>query len=763
MTLSADSKPTATAARFVLPALLAIITFAVYSQVRTHNFVNLDDPDYVSSNAIVQSGLNAQSIRWAFTQVHSSNWHPLTWMSHMLDCQLFGVKPAGHHLVNVAFHLANTLLLFCLLQRLTGGLWRSLFVAALFALHPLHVESVAWVSERKDVLSTFFGLLTLIAYARYAAPSSDRGRIHWYALALCFFALGLLSKPMLVTWPFVLLLLDVWPLNRFSRDTSRSGWSHIIIEKLPFFALTIASCIVTILAQGGAGATVSTGHLPVAARLAQIPVSYMRYLGKMFWPENLAAFYPYEVYSWDNRAVLGSALVLIAITVLALLNFRSRTFLAIGWFWFLGTLVPVIGLVQVGRQSIADRYTYIPLIGIFMAVVWLVADFFERARLPRSFRFAAATFVLGICAFLTVKQVSYWRNTVSLARHATAVNPNNYIGYAQIASELATESRYDEARAEVQRALALKPDFAEAHNIIAFIHARQTNYDAATFSYREAIRCDPTFPDAYVGLADVYFKLSNFAEAEKLSSEAVRRWPTLLAAWNLLAQSQHNLGKYPEAIASYQRLSQLKPGLFSVQRGLATALALNGNLPAAIAEFEKALSLQPRNVETRTALAMVLLSKGNTSAGSNQLALALSYEPTNAIANYQMGTVMAGNRQPAAAAKHYRVALEAHADWPEALNNFAWLLAASANSEVRNGAEAVKLAERACSLTDYKVPFFVGTLAAAYAEAGRFEDAVTTAEKAEKLATAAGLTEVAEKNRQLLALYRSGKPYHETE
>jgi len=753
-----------------LAAVLALVTSGVYWQVRTHDFVNFDDLDYVSANPAVQAGLKWESVRWAFTQVHSSNWHPVTWLSHMMDCQLFGVKPAGHHLTNVFFHVANTLLLFRLLQRLTGALWRGAMVAALFALHPLHVESVAWVAERKDVLSTFFGLLTLLAYGRYAQrqASTAKCRMPYYFAALVIFALGLMSKPMLVTWPFVMLLLDVWPLKRVpgpksdsTVNLSRTTWSRLIVEKLPFFALSIASCIVTVIVQRLAGATISTEALPIEYRLAQAPVACLRYLSKTLWPEHLAVFYPYEVLTWSSPWVLGATVLLIAITAAALAQLRRRPFLSVGWFWFLGTLVPVIGLVQVGRQAIADRYTYIPLIGVFVAIVWLAAELTQRWNVPRAFRFMIAATVLLACGTVTARQLTSWRNTASLASHAAAVTTGNYMAHAQLAATLTEAGKYDEALMQCRRALELRPNFVEALNTLAAIHVRQTNYAAAIAGFQEAIRCDPTFPDAHHGLADVYFKSGNFAEAEIESRATIRLLPMHIGGWYLLAQSQHSQGKLVEAIASYRRLLELKPDLFPAHRGLASVLTLNGDLTAAVTEYEVALKLQPKSVDTHNALGIVLLSRGEITSASNQFALALSYQPTNAIASYQVAALLSASAKPAEAAKYYRVALLAQPDWPEALNNFSWLLATSVDPAVRNGAEAVRLAERACTLTNYKEPLLVGTLAAAYAEAGRFDDAIQTAELAIQTAQAAGLSQLVERNAALLKVYREKKSHHE--
>src|SRR6266545_2204624 len=393
--IQASWKTSSPAKRTILTCLLVGgITLATFWPVTRHDFIYYDDPDYVTENPYVQTGLNWQSVVWAFTTGHSGNWHPVTWLSHMLDCQVFGLKPGYHHLTNVLFHAANTLLLFLVLERMTAAFWRSAFVATLFALHPLHVESVAWVAERKDLLSTFFGLLTLWAYARYCKESKARGPRAkvFYGFALLLFALGLMSKPMLVTWPFVLLLLDFWPLRRlcyqpggrFGRDFLR-----LVREKVPFFCLVTISSIVTFLVQDRRGYVMTVGGVSLALRLVNALVSYVKYLGKTVWPAGLAIFYPHPEIrypasdQWPLWQIVAGALLLTLISAFAVLRLKRQPWLATGWLWYLGTLVPVIGIVQVGAQAMADRYSYVPLIGVFICLVWGIADVLAPRRLGR--------------------------------------------------------------------------------------------------------------------------------------------------------------------------------------------------------------------------------------------------------------------------------------------------------------------------------------------------------------------------------------------
>jgi tetratricopeptide (TPR) repeat protein len=745
---------------------LIVATVLVYAPVHRHEFINYDDPYYVTSNPHTQAGLNLDTVRWAFTSSHASNWHPLTWISHLLDGQLFGLNPAGHHLVNVLFHTANVLLLFTLLRRTTEALWRSAIVAALFALHPLHVETVAWVSERKDVLSTFFGLLTLICYAQYVARTQVRTGTTkiFFILALICFALGLLSKPMLVTWPFVLLLLDFWPLRRITFPLATVPaivWRKLLLEKLPFLGLTIAMCVVTILVQHGSGATIPFDVLPVGARLAQMPVAWIRYLAKTFWPENLAMFYPYVTFAWDSPLVLGAALLMLGVTFGAYWQRRQRPFLALGWFWFLGTLMPVIGLVQVGWQGIADRYTYIPHIGLFIAIVWFAAEMTERIKVPRIGRGVFAALVLAACGVLASRQLAHWQNTGTLARHTIRVTQDNYLAHAGLAMMLVRERKFDEAIVEARTALRIRPEYAEAHNTIATIYAQQGRADDALASYLAAIRGDPRFPDPHEGLAELYIKLGRFADAERESRAALQLDPLHLGARFTFARALHSQNRFDEAIAAYRELDALKPGLFSAHRGLGSVYALKGDATAALREFQLALAIQPANTDAHNSLGLLLLAQDDVPSASNHFSLAVTLEPTNLIANAQLAALLAGAQQDARAAAFYRVALKAGPDQIETLNNFAWLLATSPDDTVRNGAEAVRVAEHGCELTKYQAPLLIGTLAAAYAESGRFDEATATAAKARDLAWEMKLETIAARNEELLQLYRAYNPYRE--
>jgi len=779
-----NSSPTTRAAAgasrriILLCLLLALATAAVYWPVAGFGFINYDDPDYVSSNPRVQAGLTLEGAKWAFTSSYSSNWHPLTWLSHMLDCQIYGLKPAGHHLTSLVLHIASSLLLFGLFQRLTGAFWRSALVAALFALHPLHVESVAWISERKDVLSAFFFLLTLWAYVRSAEcgarsaesnaarPASRLPSSAFYLLSLLCFALGLMSKPMLVTLPCVLLLLDVWPLGRLSLapgQRSAVPLRRVLLEKLPFFVLSALSCVVTFLVQRASGAVMSLAHNPFELRLANALVAYARYLGKTFWPSDLAVFYPYSRLSLDSWQVGGAVLLLAAVTAGILRARNHRHCLLVGWLWFLGMLVPVIGLVQVGKQALADRYTYLPHIGLFLLVVWGAAAGVARLKLPRWIPAAAAALILGACAILTARQLAHWRDTIMLFQHTASVTSGNFVAYAVIGNEFAIRKKSAEAIEWCQKALAVSPDYPEAHNTLGNVYATLGKYDEAITHYRAAAAADRLYADPLNGLANALVKQGKFVEAEAPGREALRLAPMHLPAMFSLATALHNQGKLAEAADYYRQILALDPKLFTPRRLLGNILVAQGKADEAIPELRRALEIRPEDGEARTVLGMVLADKGLADDAAAQFREATRLQATNALAHYQLALIHQGRKETRAAIERLRLALKAQPNWPESLNNLAWILAASSDPALRNGAEAVELAERACEITDYKEPLLVGTLAAAYAEAGRFPEAVSSAEMARALALAAGQKAIAQRNEELLELYRAGRAYHEPE
>ncbi|HYV26833.1 MAG TPA: tetratricopeptide repeat protein, partial [Candidatus Eisenbacteria bacterium] len=525
--------------------VLACAVFASFLPVFKNDFVNYDDPDYVTSNSHVTSGLKWENVKWAFTAGHASNWHPLTWLSHMLDCELYGEKAMGPHATSLLLHAANTVLLFLLLRRMTGTHFRSALVAALFGLHPLHVESVAWISERKDVLSGLFFFLTIGAYAMYAEKSAvtsqssgaaKKESIRWYCASLAFFALGLMSKPMIVTVPFVLLLLDIWPLRRLSSP----ALPRLLFEKLPFFVLAVGSSVVTFLVQRKGGAV--SASISLCARISNALVSYARYLGKTVWPFDLSVLYPHPG-QWAANAVLGSIVLLLVITVLIVKFARARQskleassrdpseaispkesrwtrpWFLVGWLWFLGTLIPVIGIIQVGIQSMADRYTYLPLVGIFIILAWGAAEAFERfypegLPLPALNGFTISVAVILVaCGLRTANQATYWRDSETLFRHAVLVTKNNYLAYNNLGYYLSGKDKIEEAMENYRRALEINPNYEDARNNLGFALAGLKKPAEAIVQYEMALRIRPEHVEVHNNLGNALSEIGKIDEA----------------------------------------------------------------------------------------------------------------------------------------------------------------------------------------------------------------------------------------------------------
>ena len=577
---------------------LTIVTLSLFWQVQNHGFVNLDDDLYVTANRRVQAGLTIDGIVWAVTTTHASNWHPLTWLSHMVDCDLFGLNPGAHHFTNLLLHLANTLLLFLVFHRMTRALWPSAFVATLFAVHPLHVESVAWIAERKDLLSTFFWLLTMGLYLQYV----KRPRYTRYLLVFLSFSLGLMAKPMLVSLPFVLLLLDYWPLGRLQFVSSslatqsdpgksvhfwsrRSLMLRLVLEKMPLLGLATVSSIVTFLAQRSGGALESLNTIPLNVRLANAFVAYARYLEKTFWPHDLAVFYPHPGRSLPIWQVAGAVLLLLCITVLVLRTLRSRPYLTTGWLWYLGTLVPVIGLVQVGAHAMADRYTYIPLIGLFIVMAWGLSD--TLARWPHR-RAALATLTAGLLvAFMICSriQVRYWQNSTALFQHTLNVTTNNWLAHNNMGNALARQGRLGEAANHYSQALDIRPNDPMAHNNLGITLAEKGRLDEAVAHYSEALCIDGEFAAAYYNLG------------------------------NALVQR----GEFKKAMASYVKAVEIKPQFAEAHNNYAMVLAKQGKLDDAVSHFEEALRIKPDFEEARHNLAIALQKDDRCGTGPKSL------------------------------------------------------------------------------------------------------------------------------------------------
>ena len=597
---------------------LALLTWAVFGQTLRHDFVNYDDPRYVYQNTRITNGLNIAGIAWAFTHIHAENWHPLTTITHMLDCQLYGLRAGGHHSTNVLLHTIGVILLFIVLRQMTGAFWQSAFVATVFAVHPLHVESVAWIAERKDVLSGVFFMLTLLAYLHYTrAPSIGR-----YLTVALVVALGLTSKPMLVTLPFVLLLLDYWPLGRFETHRSNTGRRllQLVLEKIPLIALSAVSSIVTFLAQRGAIGW--TEQLPMSARISNALVAYVIYIRQMFWPARLAVFYPHPENRLPVLEISLAFIVLVGITAAAFVFRKKAPYFMTGWLWYLGMLVPVIGLVQVGWQGHADRYTYLPQIGLYIAVTWGVTDLTHSWRFQRMALGVAALIVVGALSWRGRLQTSYWRDSETLFTHALAVTSNNDVALNNLGIIFLDKGQLDDAISKLQAAIDLRPENAPAHD--------------------------------------------NLAKA-------------------LLKK-----GQVTEAMVHYRKFLELEPASVEARNTLGTALIQQGHVREAMDLWQESLAIQPEN----------------------------------------------GN----------------------AASNLAWVFATCPEDSIRDGTRAAELGETALRISGGKIPMIYKVLAAAYAENGRFADAVETAKRGAELATTQGNPALATELESNLALYQSGTP-----
>lgn len=588
---------------------------------------------------MVQSGITLDGIAWAFTTGYGANWHPLTWISHMVDCQLFSLDPAAHHLMNVLFHTFSTVLLFGIFHRMTGALWKSAFIAAVFALHPLHVESVAWAAERKDVLSTFFWALTIGMYVWYAGEPT----VKKYLLMVLTFGLGLLSKPMLVTLPFVLLLLDYWPLNRIQLWQSTEDFQstsstifRLVREKIPLFVMAIASSSVTYIVQRQGGAVRSFDVLPLSIRIENAFLSYLQYLEKSFWPSGLAVFYPHPIHTMSVIGVGFSCVVLLSITLLSVRTSRKLPYVIVGWLWYIGTLVPVIGIVQVGSSAMADRYMYVPLIGISIIVAWGVSDLFKNWQHKGIVLSAASTVALVGFGFCSHRQIGYWHDTISLFEHAQTVTQNNYIAHSNLAlaltkqgkineamehfkeslrinpgsgemqsnmgSALIRQGRIAEAIACCEEAVHIRPDHPLAQYNLAYCLAAQGNISEAINHYAEAVRLKPDYADARLNLANLLAQSGNLAEAKTQFSELLRIDPRAEKAYLALGYYVDADGHPEEAIGYYTKALEIKPEFAEAHYLLGLTLARRGEVPDAIRHLREAVRIKPDYAAARASL-----------------------------------------------------------------------------------------------------------------------------------------------------------------
>jgi tetratricopeptide (TPR) repeat protein len=681
----------------VLCLTLALATFLTFEQVRLNDFVTFDDNHYVTENPNVKAGITPESLTWALTATYYSNWHPITWVSHMLDIDLYGLTPAGHHLSNVLFHILNAVLLFGLLQRMTGRLWPSAFVAALFALHPLHVEPVAWVSERKEILSTFLGLLSVWAYVGYA----QRGNIARYLLTFFFLALGLMAKPMLVTLPMLLLLLDYWPLDRIRLGRSesrnhldaqaglrsetlvcpRQSIARVVAEKIPLFALSVASSVITFHVQRG---SMEPGDaVAFKLRAANALMSYVRYMGKMFWPSDLSVLYTHPNLPggtpWAEWQVAGAGVLLLGISLLLVVRATRERYGIVGWLWYLGTLVPVIGLVQVGGQAMADRYTYTPLIGLFIIIAWCGADAMSRWRsrnvLMRPTFALLTVSALVACTTCSRSQVRIWHDSVALYTHALEVDPGNPTMHSNLGNRLRSQGEFDRAIHHYQEAVRAKPDYAKAHYGLAAALDAQGKSDEAIRHYRQALHVEPDYAAAHNDLGAVLASQGRLDVAISHYRQALRVRPDYAAAHYNLARVVGSQGRLDEAISHYRQVVQVQPDFAEAHYNLGVVLGSQGKLDEAIGHYRQAVQIKPDYANAHNNLGVLLAAQGKLDPAVAHYREALRATPGYAEAHYNLGVVLAAGGELEAAINHYRQALHIKPGYADAHNNLGVLLA----------------------------------------------------------------------------------------
>lgn len=661
---------------------LAVAVWLVFGRSVGFDFVDFDDPGIITENPLVRSGLTMAGIGGAFTQSLVSSWVPLTAMSHMLDCQVFGLWAGGHHLTSVLLHAATSVLLFLVLREMTGSLWRCAFVAALFALHPLRAESVVWISERKDVLSGLFFMLTLGAYVRWTRqPAVGR----WWTFL--FLALGLLSKAMLITTPLVLLLLDHWPLRR----TAQTSFKRLVIEKAPLFLLSLAAAAAQLLVAGQAIA--SSDERPLTLRVANAVVSCATYVVQMAWPANLAAVYPYPRHGVGTVTLLAASVLLIAISVAACRWRRRFPWFAVGWLWHLVMLLPVLGLIQAGDAARADRYTYLPQIGLYLILAWSAGTWCAGQQNRRVLCGALAVVVLVAMSVATFRQTGFWKDTKTLWNRALACTPDNDTAHYNLGTTLLREGRLDEAIAHFEKTLEANPAYVKAHINLGQAFLQKGMPDRASAHYHSALEARPRLPQAQYNLAVALEQLGRMDEAIAHYELALEADPALFDARNNLGSALLKAGRVEEAIRHYEEALRTSPGSARAHHNLATALMEKGRIAEAVAHYSKVVEIDPKHVNAHVLLA--------------------------------------------------------------------WLLATSANAAIRDGTRAVELARRANHLTGESQPVMLRTLAAAFAEAGRFEDALQSAQRALDIVVAQGNERLAGSLRREIGLYKTGRPMRE--
>ena len=743
--------------------LLALAVLAVFAQTTRFEFVNFDDQQYVYENPVVEKGLSAKAVYWAFTHPQVGDLIPLTTLSHMLGCQLFGLRAGWHHMLNVLCHAANVVLLFLVLRRMTGSLWRSAFVAAVFAVHPLRAESVAWVSERKDVLSGLFFMLTIGAYVRNARKPSGAGQ----AAVVVLFALGLLAKTMVATLPFVLLLLDYWPLGRLQ---NRRQFRALVAEKIPLFALSATACIVAALTPGLIVKNVQ--RIPLLQRLGNAVVSYVVYLGQMIFPSHLAAYYP-NALNGRPLWMVCLAFVLLAVVSAGVVACRSdKPFLLVGWLWYLGMLVPVIGIIQISSGAAhADRYTYLPEIGLAIAGTWAVGDLSLGWKLRPIILGGLMVAVAGALIVLGHRQTGYWRDSASLWTRTLACTADNaghdlnVVAHKGLGDVFSQHGNLDAAIVQYRKALEIQPNNADYRVNLGSALSKMGQINQAIEQYRKALEINPNYEVACYSLGTTLAACGKLDEAIAQYRKALEIDPDYVAARSNLGIALFDEGKYDEAIGQYRKALEIDPACVTADYNLANALVKEGQLDDALAHYRHALKLKPDYALAHYGLAIVLCAKQQWPEAIAQFRNALEINPDFAQAREGLGGAYANlglaffqKGETREAIDSWQHALEVKPDQGNVQNNLAWLLATAPDASLRNGARAVTLAERANQLSGGGNPIVLHTLAAAYAEAGHYGDAAATARRALEFAAAQKNDDLTAKLQMEITLYEADKP-----
>ncbi|MGD0821806.1 MAG: tetratricopeptide repeat protein [Desulfomonilia bacterium] len=638
--------------QILIVTFFIVSIFAIYYQVINFEFNGYDDPQYVINNPMVEKGITLDSMRWAFTSIgYASNWHPLTWLSHMLDVEFFNMNPGMHHLTNVFLHIANSLLLFFIFFRMTGEKWKCAVVAALFAIHPLHVESVAWIAERKDVLSTFFFMLTIWSYTWYV---EQHGALK-YLLVITLYILGLMAKPMLVTLPFILLLLDFWPIQRIEFDNSETGvfpqnirsiltdihWdrvSSLLWEKIPLFVLAGMSCIITFLAQKSGGALGSSDIYPIGSRIANASTAYIGYLLKMFWPINLSVFYTYPG-TFSSLLVVGSSLLLVLITLFTFRFTRQFPYLLVGWLWYLGTLVPVIGIVQVGSQSMADRYTYISLIGIFIMLTWGVTSLVKRWQIEKYILIFFFVVIIPVLMWRTWVQVGYWKDSITLFSHALNVQKDNYLAHSNLSGALYNNNDIQGAIYHAQAALDLMPNYIFARYTLGLGLTKQRNFQEAINQFRKILQIDPNFNDTHFRLGYALYELGIVDEAVLEFKKALQLDPRNTQANDYIQIALAKQRGINNVIASINEMLKTDSQNYDLHYRLAEMYRNKGNKKDAIDHYKKALSIRPGSAEVLYALAIQYAESGDYENALSILQKMAQLYPTDPDVYYNIACI----------------------------------------------------------------------------------------------------------------------------